>query len=170
MRQTDDAPPALHIRHELQPEDRDRIRALTGGTGMFYPDEVEVAVELAAERLDKGVGCGYEFLFAERDGNVVGYVCYGPISLTVASWDLYWIAVDRGEQGKRIGARLLGEMEREIAARGGRQIYVETAGRPDYAPTRTFYLRQGYDQIAELANFYAPGDSKVIFYKGLSRS
>ena len=34
---------------------------------------------------------------------VVGYACYGPIACTVASYDLYWIAVDPQFQRHGIG-------------------------------------------------------------------
>jgi ribosomal protein S18 acetylase RimI-like enzyme len=160
-------PNQLGFRAQITPSDCTHIRALTTGTGMFYPEEIEVAVELAEERLSKGLRSGYEFLFAERDGVVVGYVCYGPISLTVASWDLYWIAVDRAQQGRGVGAALVGRMETDIAARRGQQVYVETAGRDAYAPTRAFYRRLGYTVAAELPDFYAPGDAKVVFFKRL---
>jgi hypothetical protein len=51
--------------------------------------------------------------------------------------------------------------------RGGRHCYVETSGRRDYAPTRAFYKRSGYTAEAWLADFYAPGDDKLIFRKAL---
>jgi D-alanine-D-alanine ligase len=164
---TDPKDPAIRLRREVTSTDPDRIRALTSGTGMFYPAEVDIAAELADERLSKGTASGYEFLFAEFEGRVAGYACFGPISLTVASWDLYWIAVDRAEQGRGIGAKLMAMVEHEVAASGGRQLYIETAGRPDYEPTRAFYLRLGYRITAELPDFYAPGDDKVIFFKRL---
>ena len=52
-----------------------------------------------------------------------------------------------------------------IASRGGGRVYAETSGRPLYESTRAFYLRCGYRREAELADFYAPGDAKVIFVK-----
>jgi GNAT superfamily N-acetyltransferase len=164
-----DARTPLTFRAELTPADRDHIRALTAGTGMFYPSEVDVAVELADERLRHGTGSGYAFLFAEQNGTVVGYACYGPISLTAASWDLYWIAVDQHLHGRGIGRELLLRVERAVADAGGDQLFVETAGRDAYTPTRAFYARQGYHVGAELPDFYAPGDSKVIFVKRVAQ-
>jgi D-alanine-D-alanine ligase len=167
VNRTDPKETTIIFRRDVTTSDPDRIRALTAGTEMFYPAEVDVAVELAEERLSKGATSGYEFLFAEIDGRVAGYACFGLISLTVASWDLYWIAVDRAEQGRGIGARLMAMVEHEVAASGGRQLYIETAGRAAYEPTRAFYLRLGYRIAAELPDFYAPGDGKVIFFKRL---
>ena len=105
------------------------------------------------------------FVFAEQDGRALGYTCYGPIALTAASYDLYWIAVDKNCQGQKIGQLLLAKSEELISSSGGRQIYIETSNRPQYAPTRKFYLRCGYRQEALLKDFYAPGDDKVIYVK-----
>jgi hypothetical protein len=44
---------------------------------------------------------------------------------------------------------------------------VETSSRPLYEPTRRFYLACGYRLEAQLEDFYAPGDGKVIFLKVL---
>jgi len=57
--------------------------------------------------------------------------------------------------------------ERIMAGRGARLIYADTSSRPQYEPTRAFYLSCGYVQEAFLADFYAPGDGKVIFVKPL---
>ncbi len=55
-----------------------------------------------------------------------------------------------------------------MAGRGARRIYADTSSRPQYEPTRAFYLACGYTQEALLADFYAAGDGKVIFVKILS--
>ncbi|HEY4760124.1 MAG TPA: GNAT family N-acetyltransferase [Thermoguttaceae bacterium] len=152
---------------EVQPADRDRVRELTTSAGVFSPVEIEVAVELLEERLSKGPLSGYFFIFAVRDERTLGYACYGPISLTAASYDLYWIVVDKTCQGQKIGKALMAESEKLVRAAGGRKIYIETSNRNQYAPTRKFYLRCGYRQEALLKDFYAPGDDKVIYAKSL---
>ena len=97
----------------------------------------------------------------------MGYTCYGPIALTAASFDLYWIAVDKSLHGRKIGRLLLEKTEELIRQAGGRQVYIETSNRHHYAATRGFYLRCGYRQEALLEDFYAPGDDKVIYVKEL---
>ena len=106
-------------------------------------------------------------MFAEYDGRTVGYTCYGPIALTAASFDLYWIAVDKSLHGQKIGRALLEKSEELIRQAGGRKVYIETSNRHHYAPTRGFYLRCGYRQAALLEDFYAAGDDKVIYVKDL---
>ena len=155
------------FRFEVRPDDRETVRAIVASTGFFSPVEVEVAVELVEERLAKGPASGYHFVFAERGGRTLGYACYGPIALTAASYDLFWIAVDRAFQGKKIGKILLAKSEELILAAGGRQVYIETSNRGQYASTRGFYLRCGYREAAVLKDFYDIGDDKVVYEKVL---
>ena len=159
----------LELRYEVRPEDREVVRQLVASTGVFSPVEIDVAVELVDDRLKRGAASDYHFVFADQDGRTVGYTCYGPIALTAASYDLYWIAVDKAMHGRKFGRVLLERTEELIRERGGRQVYIETSNRSDYEPTRGFYLRCGYSQDALLKDFYATGDDKVIYVKRLAK-
>lgn len=152
-------------REEVLPTDVATVRNLTSATGFFSPDEISVAVELVEERLAKGIRSGYHFLFAEHSGRVVGYTCFGPIPCTLASYDIYWIAVLPEVQSRGVGRELIKRTERKIADLGGKRIYVETSARDQYRPTLRFYQRQGYRQEALLKDFYGPGDHKAVFLK-----
>lgn len=158
---------ALAFREEVRPADAARVGEIVSSTGFFHDHEVAVAVELVEERLRAGTASGYLFLFAERDGLAMGYCCYGEIACTRGSYDLYWIAVHHECRGQGIGGRLLRAAEERIAAAGGRAVWVETSGRPQYAPTREFYLRSGYAQEAVMRDFYDAGDDKVLYVKRL---
>ncbi len=157
------------LRDTVQESDPAAVRAITESSGFFYPDEVDTAVELVEERLAKGPKSGYHFVFAEAGGLPVGYSCFGPIACTRSSFDHYWLAVRDDWRGKGLGKRLIEATESAIAGLGGSRIYIETSSRPQYDPTRAFYLARGYAKEAELADFYGPGDAKVIYVKVLSR-
>lgn len=154
-------------RERLHPSDGEIVRRLVASSGFFYPEEVEVAVELVEERRAKGAASGYHFWFAEISGDVSGYTCFGPIPCTSHSFDIYWIVVAESFRGLGLGKELLRKAEETIGAMGGRRIYVETASRPLYEPTRAFYRRCGYGEEATLRDFYGPGDDKIIFLKVL---
>jgi D-alanine-D-alanine ligase-like ATP-grasp enzyme/ribosomal protein S18 acetylase RimI-like enzyme len=156
---------AVKLRSEVRPADVAAVRRIVDSTGLFRPAEIDVAVELVETRLAKGPASGYEFVFAEQKGEVVGYACFGPNTLTVASWDLYWICVDQSLHGQGIGRVLLDEAQRRIAAAGGKRIYIETSHRADYAATRGFYERCGYKLVAVLEDYYAPADGKAIYVR-----
>ena len=157
--------PEPRLRGKVVTGDLQAVRALCVSAGNFSAGEVDVAVELVAERLTKGEDSGYRFLFAEQGQATQGYACYGPIPLTQKSWDLYWIAVLAENQGHGLGGRLLAEVEKDVQRWGGTALYVDTSSRPDYEPTRGFYLKHGYEEAARLPGFYAPGDDKVVYRK-----
>ncbi len=156
----------IAYRTEPTTADIESIREVIVSTGFFYDHEIDVAVELVEERLDKGLDeSGYYFLFADTDGKTVAYACYGTIACTVGSYDLYWIATHNDYRGKGIGKDLLRQVENDIKRMGGRAIYIETSARPKYEPTQKFYDSCGYLREALLKDFYAENDHKIIFSK-----
>ncbi|HYW83602.1 MAG TPA: GNAT family N-acetyltransferase [Spirochaetia bacterium] len=159
----------IGFRSTVTERDLQLVREITDSTGFFYPEEVDTAVELVEDRLAKGPRCGYHFLFAEQEGETVGYTSFGPIACTRESYDLYWIVVSGTYRGKGLGTQLLEQSEEAIASFGGTRVYIETSARPLYEPTRAFYLARGYTQIAELEDFYAPGDAKAMYLKVMPR-
>ncbi|MDZ7615754.1 MAG: GNAT family N-acetyltransferase [Patescibacteria group bacterium] len=153
------------FRYTVLPDDRERVRAIVESTGFFNPEEIEIAVELVDERLAKGAASGYEFVFADADGETVGYACFGRVPLTESSFDLYWIAVRAGQRRGGLGRALIGAVEQLVTEAGGGRVYADTSGRDQYAPTRAFYAGTGYAQAAFFPDFFAPGDAKVVFVK-----
>jgi ribosomal protein S18 acetylase RimI-like enzyme len=155
----------IMFRREVKPEDAERVEAIVRSSGFFREDEIAVAVELVEERLVKGAESGYAFIFAENGGITAAYSCFGLIPCTLHSYDLYWIATHRDQMNRGIGRRLLIETESEIRKLGGETIYVETSSRDLYAPTRAFYLKNGYIEKARFEDFYDRGDDKVVYVK-----
>ena len=147
--------------------DVETVRQLIDETKMFSPEEVRIAAELVEDRLAKGAASDYRFLFAEQPGRMIGYTCYGRIDGTQTSYDLYWIGVEKAQQGIGLGAEVLKRTEALIAGLGGKRIYVDTSTSEPYVPTRRFYARNGYTLRASLPDFYKPGDGKAIFEKML---
>jgi ribosomal protein S18 acetylase RimI-like enzyme len=161
---------SCQLRYEVVPGDVEAVRTLVERTGFFNGDEVAIAAELVEARLADGAASGYEFVFADLGGSLAGYACYGAIPCTAASYDLYWIAVEPKFQRHGAGRTLMDAVESQVAARGGERIYIDTSGREQYQPTRAFYERSGFRCEARLADFYAPGDDRVIYVKQLLKS
>lgn len=145
---------------------RARLEQLTRGTGLFREEEVETAVELLDESL--GGDEDYQFLGAFDGGQLIGYACWGPTPGTEGTYDLYWIVVDRAQQGRGIGTQLLGDVEQRLTTHDARLIVVETSSRADYVGTRAFYEARGYTRAATIPAYYAPGDDLVIYTKDLN--
>ncbi|HEY8257214.1 MAG TPA: GNAT family N-acetyltransferase [Gemmatimonadales bacterium] len=156
------ASPALR---SLRAADRPRLEEITRAAGLFRANETAIALEV----FDAAVSGSpdYSALAAELDGQFTGWICWGPTPCTVGTYDLYWMAVDPAVHGCGIGSALLREMERRLAG-VARLIVVETAGRPDYLPTRAFYEARGYRSTSIIPNFYDDGDDQVVYVKSLS--
>ncbi len=141
--------------------------ALAQATGFFNPDESVVVREMLDDYF--GDPASGEFMWAvyreEPGAPPLGFVCYGPASLSDDVYDLYWIAVDPKYQARKIGSALLRYVEEDLQRRGARQLYIETSDTEQYAPTRAFYVRRGYEQAAHFTDYYHIGDGKVIYRK-----
>jgi len=157
----------LTWREEPVHTDINDIVEIVRSTGFFNEGELDVAAELVEERLAKGTASGYYFLFLEVDRKVTGYSCYGPIPGTISSFDLYWIAVNNESRGMGLGKLILDMSEQKIASMSGTKVYIETASRDLYLPTRKFYDSCGYKAEAQLKDFYGPDDDKIIYVKNM---
>ena len=157
-------PTEITFRRDLSPKDLPLIRKILDSSGFFHDFEVDIAVSLAEENLEKGdTGSGYFFDLAEIRGKLAGYSCYGPTPCTLNSYDLYWIAVDAESRSAGLGKMLMNRMVDHLKTLNCQNLWIETSSRPLYEPTRQFYLRYGCEQIAILPRFYAEDDDKIIF-------
>ncbi len=160
-------PSGLSWRNAVAEPDIGSIRDLVAATGFFTVEEVAIAAELVEERIAKGPASGYEFVLAEECGQLAAYACFGPIAGTESAFDLYWIAVGPGRQGGGLGRQLLARAEDAMRAMGASRHYAETSSSERYAPTRAFYARTGFREVAVIPDFYRPGDGKVVYEKVL---
>jgi ribosomal protein S18 acetylase RimI-like enzyme len=154
--------------HPTRPEEADGIRRLAAAEPLFNAQERLAVAELLHDYLERPDHNGYFFLSALDGPQLAGFACYGPKPLTQGTFDLYWIAVDRGLARRGVGRALMQAVEEAVRRQGGRLLLVETSGRPDYAPTRAFYEAVGYRAGARIADFYAPGDDLVIYLRDVS--
>jgi predicted N-acetyltransferase YhbS len=148
-------------------EDKPYVAKILRNTPEFKPFEVAVAEELIDSYLEDPSGSDYHTLVAKVASTVTGYICYGPAPLTEGTWDIYWMAVTRNRQGQGIGSALIKSAEKEIVEAKGRLAIIETSSTPAYEKTRHFHISHGYEIVACVPDFYAPGDDKLILQKRL---
>ena len=101
-------------------------------------------------------------------GPPIGVVYFGPNEMTDRTWDLLWIAVSPERQGRGIGGELIRFTEAHIKANGSRLLIIDTGSLPQFEATHAFYGKHGYAEVARIPDFYADGDSKVIFAKRIA--
>lgn len=154
----------MDFRNQLKNSDLAYLKDILVSTGFFYDSEVDIALELAQENLEKGEEKSeYIFNIAEKHHIPIAYSCYGKIPGTESSFDLYWIVVHNAYRGKGIGKVLMNQLVKDIKKRSGKTIWIETSSRPLYEPTRQFYLSYGCEIVAKLPEFYGENDDKIIF-------
>ncbi len=150
-----------------RPNDVPAIERIAAGTGAFNTVEVGIVRELLDAFFHPEPRDDHTFL-VYRNGDadsVVGFACFGPAPLTDRIWDLYWICVDQSHQKNGIGSQLLQCIEQQVYAQGARAMYLETSDTEAYRAARAFYVTNGYECVAHMDDFYAPGDGKVVFRK-----
>lgn len=151
----------------MKDADRPALINILRHTREFKTYEVTVAEEVIDSYLRDPKGSGYHILVAEGNPAPTGYVCYGPAPCTDGTWDIYWIAVNRAARGQGIGAALTRAAEAAIQKARGRMILIETSSTRIYEKARRFYLGRGYEIVARVPDFYAPGDDKLVLQKCL---
>ena len=153
----------------LQLPDKPFVHEIIKETNFFVQEEIDIALELIDDFLNNESTTYRIFVIADEQKNnqVIGYVCYGKSPASYATYDLYWIAVKPHVQKKGVGKSLINFVETEIKKENGNQILVETSSKSAYLATQKFYESLGYDKIAVIDDYYAPGDSKIIYAKKL---
>jgi ribosomal protein S18 acetylase RimI-like enzyme len=150
------------------PADAPALAALTAGTGVFKPHEIDALREVLADYFAAHHHHGHRAVTDERHGEITGYAYYAPAAMTDRTWYLYWIAVKKETHAKGVGSGLLRHAEEEIRRLDGRVLFIETSSLPHYEPTRRFYLKHGYEVMGVLRDYYADGDDMVVFRKRLA--
>jgi ribosomal protein S18 acetylase RimI-like enzyme len=150
-----------------RPDDTPALLALTAGTGVFKPYEVEVLREVLDDFHAGRAGDDHSAIVLETNGAVSGYAYYAPDVMTDRSWYLYWIAVERSGQGGGAGTEMMRHAEEDVRSRNGRVMFIEVSSMPHSEPTRRFYQKLGYEVTGVLRDFYSDGDDMVVFRKRL---
>jgi ribosomal protein S18 acetylase RimI-like enzyme len=154
----------------MQKTDKPAVMTLLHTTGMFSAAEIDVAEELIDVYLEQPAQNDYHIVVIENpERGIAGYMTYGPTPLTRGAYDLYWIAVSPQEQGRGYGRKMMNWLENHLEENNGRLLIIETSSQIKYANTRSFYVNQQYRETVRIADFYQPGDDRIIYVKYFSQ-
>ncbi len=150
--------------------DTDAVLRLGIDTGMFAEDAVDGLRDILRGFHAGTSSPGHELHLAVEPEHQrpVGVVFFGPDMVADRKWDLWMIAVEPSLQGRGIGGSLLQFTESRVRAAGGRVLLIDTSSHAKYDPTRAFYARHGYIEVARTPDYYADGDAKVTYWKRIT--
>jgi len=149
-------------------KDRTALLSVLIKTRSFTSAEIDVAMELIDIVLKDPIQKDYHvYCMVDVQDQAIGYICYGPTPMAQGTFDLYWIAVDPDFQGQRVGSTLLNFLEEVLEAEGGRLILADTSTIPHYEKTQKFYLKNGFQEVARISDYYHPGNDRITFCRRL---
>ena len=147
------------------PDDTPPLKQLTAETGFFKPHEIDTLQEVLDDYHAESQAEGHVCFTCEQEGKPFGFIYFAPAPMTLGTWEVWWIVVRKDVQARGLGGEMLRFAEDEVRRRQGRVLFIETSSQPLYDPTRRFYLKHGYEEHAVLKDYYAAGDSMVVFRK-----
>ncbi len=148
--------------------DLEAVLAFARKSEIFTTTEIRVVKELLEAELENPAQNDYHSLVFEESDQVVGFACYGPTPMTEGTYDLYWLFVDPEQQRRGIGGALLREVEKAIRRAKGRMLMADTSSSRSYLLARRFYKDHGFRKVAEVRDYYRPGDSRFTYVKQFS--
>ena len=149
--------------------DSEALLRVAVATSLFKPGEAEQLLGgVLRELLDGSLGPGHTARVADGPFAPVGWTYFSPDPHEEGVWELWWIGVVPEYHGHGVGARLLADFEALASQNGARILLICTSSTESTARARAFYVRQGYEQVGQIPEFYGPGDDKVIFWKRIT--
>jgi len=149
-------------------KDRATLLSVLIKTRSFTSAEIDVAMELIDIVLNDPIQKDYHIhCMVDGQDQAIGYICYGPTPMAQGTYDLYWIAVDPYFQEKGMGSKLINFLEEVVKAEGGRLILADTSTIPHYEKTQRFYLKNGFQEVARIPDYYHPGNDRITFCRRL---
>lgn len=151
----------------ITPDDASTVTALAVASGLFPADAAPFLNTMMTDYFDGKHDEGHVCVIIEET-TPLGVAYYEPARATDRTWYLTMIAVRNEVQGHGHGAALMQYIEHSLQAQGQRVLLVETSGLPEFAQTRKFYVKCGYDEEARVRDYYAAGEDMVVFRKVLN--
>lgn len=151
----------------ITPEDTATVSTLAVTSGLFPVEAIGFVDKMMADYFGGNADEGHVCVI-DVEGEPLGVAYFQPALATDRTWYLTMIGVRRDTQGQGRGAALMDYVEKTLQESGQRVLLVETSGSQDFALTRTFYTKCGYEQEARVRDYYAAGEDMVLFRKVLN--
>ncbi len=122
---------------------------------------------VARAPLDSLNGKNHRYWYVEDKGEIIGAIGvrenkYGSGGYEM---DCDYVAVHKNYRQQGIASKLLQLLEQYVKANGGRYIHVLSCDIDSYRPARLFYEKNGYKKVAEIPDYYVPGEGRIDYFK-----
>jgi ribosomal protein S18 acetylase RimI-like enzyme len=152
----------------IMQDDAAAVGRLAIASGLFPEDASSFLDKMMADYFGGNMADGHRCVVVEENGQLLGVAYYEPAPATDRTWYLTMIAVRGDVQGRGLGAALMRHVESDLQADGQRILFVETSGLPEFALTRQFYHKCGYEEEARVRDYFTVGDDMILFRKALN--
>ena len=151
-------------------EETSKLVSIAVSTGLFTQEDADVLLRQTLDDLHAGrLGDGhFAHVWVDDNNRPCGWVYFSENRKSNGAWDLWWIGVDPGQQGRGVGKQLLAFVEAHVRQAGGRLLIIETSSLPPLAHTREFYKLRGYIECGCVPDFYTDGDGKITFARNVT--
>lgn len=144
---------------------KEALSSILSASGQFDADSLAYVMETLDSHLENPET---EVWFTALEDEPVGFAYCAPEPVTSGTWNLLMLWTKDGYQGKGFGSALVSSVEKELAKRDARLLIVETSQLPEFETARSFYEKCGFRFEAEVKNFFAQGDNKLIYTKPIA--
>ncbi len=154
------------------PTETPELVSIAVATGLFTQEDADLLLRQTLDDLHAGrLGDGHFARVWTDDAERPGGWVYSSENLkSNGVWDLWWIGVTPGQQGRGAGTALLQFVEDQVRSAGGRLLLIETSSLPPLARTREFYKLRGYTECGCVPDFYGDGDGKITFVRNVANA
>ena len=143
-------------------EHKEELQRVLTASGQFDADSITYTLETLDNHLENS---DIEIWFTALENEPVGFAYCAPEPVTSGTWNLLMLWTKEGYEGKGFGRSLVSAVEAELKSRDARLLIVETSQLPEFETARAFYEKYGFTFEAEVKNFFAEGDNKLIYTK-----
>ena len=155
----------------VRKDEHESLLALAVHTGLFTAEEAESLLGGVLDALASGELPDGHAAVACREsprGPAAGWAYFAPDQYAENVWNVWWIGISPDHHGTGAAQILLSHVEQTALDSGARVVVIETSDQDAMARARNFYVKVGYTERGRIPDFYAGGESKVLFSRSFA--
>jgi ribosomal protein S18 acetylase RimI-like enzyme len=155
----------------VRKDERESLLALSVCTGLFTAEEAEGLLGGVLDALASGeLPDGHAAVTCRESPTdpAAGWAYFAPDQYAENVWNVWWIGISPDYHGTGAAQTLLSHVEQTALGSGARVVVIETSDQDAMARARRFYAKVGYTERGRIPDFYAEGESKVLFSRSFA--